>query len=121
MRKKQTSSKTNAIYTENPFRKVCTFFTRQILTILVYHNHINLSFMTLSTLESNNYNRSTGFCVFEIPVPEDEMVEFEIQNEMVQVDGNFTLFRVGNIDFTVENLQNAFMVLLLQGKDCFKP
>ncbi|WP_042464150.1 AIM24 family protein [Neobacillus dielmonensis] len=44
----------------------------------------------------------SGYCVFEIPVPEEELVEFELQNETVQVDGNFTLFRLGNIDFTVE-------------------
>ena len=62
----------------------------------------------------------SGYCVFEIPVPEDELVEFELQNEMVQVDGNFTLFRLGNIDFTVEKYQKAFSVLLHPAKVCFQ-
>lgn len=57
-----------------------------------------------------------GFCVFEIPVPEEELVEFEIQNEMVQVDGNFTLFRVGNIDFTVEKSTKSIFGSVASGE-----
>ncbi|WP_141770394.1 AIM24 family protein [Bacillus sp. MUM 116] len=57
-----------------------------------------------------------GFCVFEIPVPEDELVEFEIQNEMVQVDGNFTLFRIGNIDFTVEKSTKSIFGSVASGE-----
>lgn len=58
----------------------------------------------------------SGFCVFEIPVPEDELVEFEIQNEMVQVDGNFTLFRLGNIDFTVEKSTKSIFGSVASGE-----
>lgn len=58
----------------------------------------------------------SGFCVFEIPVPEDELVELEIQNEMVQVDGNFTLFRVGNIDFTVEKSTKSIFGSVASGE-----
>ncbi|MED3563984.1 AIM24 family protein [Bacillus xiapuensis] len=57
-----------------------------------------------------------GFCVFEIPVPEDELVEFEIQNEIVQVDGNFTLFRIGNIDFTVEKSTKSIFGSVASGE-----
>ena len=58
----------------------------------------------------------SGYCVFEIPVPEDELVEFELQNEMVQVDGNFTLFRLGNIDFTVEKSTKSIFGSVASGE-----
>lgn len=58
----------------------------------------------------------SGYCVFEIPVPEEELVEFEIQHEMVQVDGNFTLFRVGNIDFTVEKSTKSIFGSVASGE-----
>jgi uncharacterized protein (AIM24 family) len=58
----------------------------------------------------------TGFCVFEIPVPEDELVEFELQNETVQVDGNFTLFRLGHIDFTVEKSTKSIFGSVASGE-----
>jgi uncharacterized protein (AIM24 family) len=58
----------------------------------------------------------SGFCVFEIPIPEEELVEFELQNEMVQVDGNFTLFRLGNIDFTVEKSTKSIFGSVASGE-----
>jgi uncharacterized protein (AIM24 family) len=57
-----------------------------------------------------------GFCVFEIPVPEDELVEFELQNETVQVDGNFTLLRLGNIEFTVEKSTKSIFGSVVSGE-----
>jgi len=58
----------------------------------------------------------SGYCVFEIPIPEDELVEFELQNEMVQVDGNFTLFRLGNIEFTVEKSTKSIFGSVASGE-----
>ena len=58
----------------------------------------------------------SGFCVFEMPVPENELVEFELQNEMVQVDGNFTLFRQGHIDFTVEKSSKSIFGSVASGE-----
>jgi uncharacterized protein (AIM24 family) len=58
----------------------------------------------------------TGLCVFEIPVPENELVELELKNETVQVDGNFTLFREGNIDFTVEKSTKSIFGSVASGE-----
>jgi len=44
----------------------------------------------------------TGICVLSIPVPMEELVEVELDNDVLKVDGNFGLFRIGDIDFTVE-------------------
>ena len=37
----------------------------------------------------------TGICVFESPVPVDELMRIDLKNETLQVDGNFALMRHG--------------------------
>lgn len=44
----------------------------------------------------------TGIAILQSPVPSHEIVKLKLNNERVQVDGNFALLRSGNITFTVE-------------------
>lgn len=44
----------------------------------------------------------TGLCVLAIPVPLAEVLKYELNNERLQVDGNFVFLRSASINFTVE-------------------
>lgn len=44
----------------------------------------------------------TGLAVLELPVHSGELMKFNLKNETMQVDGNFVLYRTGNIEFTIE-------------------
>lgn len=43
-----------------------------------------------------------GWAVLSSPVPHEEIIKISLNNEKLQVDGNFALARRGNINFTVE-------------------
>lgn len=43
-----------------------------------------------------------GICVFSSPVPPDEIIAYDLQNERLQVDGNFALMRTEGIQFSVQ-------------------
>lgn len=43
-----------------------------------------------------------GWAILSSPVPPEEIVKIQLQNERLQVDGNFALARRGNIQFSVE-------------------
>ncbi|WP_292377647.1 AIM24 family protein [Methanosarcina sp. UBA289] len=43
-----------------------------------------------------------GLCVLAIPVPLSEILKYELNNERLQVDGNFVFLRSSSIKFTVE-------------------
>ncbi|RQD92175.1 AIM24 family protein [Methanosalsum natronophilum] len=44
----------------------------------------------------------TGICVLSIPVPFDELMKYELENERVQVDGTFALLRTSGIKYSVK-------------------
>ena len=44
----------------------------------------------------------SGFVALQIPVPMEEIEIYNLQNESVQVDGNFAILRSGTIDFSVK-------------------
>lgn len=44
----------------------------------------------------------SGWVALSLPVPMSEIEMYDLQNETVRVDGNFTILRSSNIDFTVE-------------------
>src|SRR6185437_12501982 len=46
--------------------------------------------------------RGTGICVFESPIPADEVLRIDLKNETLRVDGNFALMLTGRIEFSVE-------------------
>ncbi|MDF1514629.1 MAG: AIM24 family protein [Anaerolineae bacterium] len=43
-----------------------------------------------------------GICVFSSPVPPDEIIAYDLQNERLQVDGNFALMRTEGVQFSVQ-------------------
>lgn len=44
----------------------------------------------------------SGFVALQIPVPMEEIEIYNLQNESVQVDGNFAILRSGTVDFSVK-------------------
>lgn len=56
--------------------------------------------------------KGTGVCVFELPVPVEEVRCIHLDNETLSVDGNFALMRTGRIEFSVEkSAKNVFGTL----------
>ncbi len=43
-----------------------------------------------------------GICVFTSPVPPDEILAYDLQNERLQVDGTFALMRTEGVQFSVQ-------------------
>ncbi|MBF2066969.1 MAG: AIM24 family protein [Calothrix sp. C42_A2020_038] len=60
--------------------------------------------------------RGTGICVFELPVPADEVHCVHLNNETLRVDGNFALMRTGKIEFTVEKSTKSILGTLTSGE-----
>ncbi|MEL6816155.1 MAG: AIM24 family protein [Cyanobacteria bacterium J06598_3] len=58
----------------------------------------------------------SGICVFELPVPADEVRCIPLNNETLQVDGNFALMRSGRIDFSVERSAKGIMGSMSSGE-----
>ncbi len=44
-----------------------------------------------------------GFCVLESPVPREELVEFELDNDILKIDGNMAIAWSSSLQFTTEN------------------
>ena len=51
----------------------------------------------------------SGIVVFEIPVPQNEILEFTLQNDTLRIDGSFALLRTGNIQFSVEKSSKSLV------------
>jgi hypothetical protein len=58
----------------------------------------------------------TGICVFESPVPLDEVMRIDLKDETLQVDGNFALMRTGRIEFSVEKSTRSLLGTLTSGE-----
>jgi uncharacterized protein (AIM24 family) len=58
----------------------------------------------------------TGLVVFRIPVPRAEILELELNDETLQVDGSFALLRSGNVHFTVEKASNTLVGAVTSGE-----
>ena len=46
--------------------------------------------------------KGTGIVVLEIPVPETEIFKYSLVEDVLKIDGNFSVLRTGGIQFTVE-------------------
>ncbi len=46
--------------------------------------------------------KGTGIVVLEIPVPETEVFKYSLVDDVLKIDGNFSVLRTGGITFTVE-------------------
>jgi uncharacterized protein (AIM24 family) len=60
--------------------------------------------------------RGAGICVFESPVPADEVLRIDLKDETLQVDGNFALMRTGRIEFSVEKSTRSLLGTLTSGE-----
>lgn len=60
--------------------------------------------------------RGSGIAVFELPVPASEVRCVHLNNETLQVDGNFALMRSGRIDFSVEKSSKGVFGSLSSGE-----
>ena len=60
--------------------------------------------------------RGTGICVFESPVPADEVLRIDLKDETLQVDGNFALMRTGRIESSVEKSTRSLLGTITSGE-----
>jgi uncharacterized protein (AIM24 family) len=60
--------------------------------------------------------RGNGICVFESPVPAEEVMRVDLKDETLQVDGNFALLRTGRIEFSVERSTRSLLGNLTSGE-----
>jgi len=50
-----------------------------------------------------------GIVLLEVPVPGEEIIEYELNNDTLKVDGNFVVLRSGNIDFSVQKAGKSIL------------
>ena len=60
--------------------------------------------------------KGTGICVLALPVPEGEILKYDLKNEKLQVDGNFAIMRSGSIEFSVEKSTKSLFGTLTSGE-----
>ncbi|MFJ8531164.1 AIM24 family protein [Bacillus sp. NPDC094106] len=60
--------------------------------------------------------KGTGLVVLELPVPRDEIIEYHLDNEKAQIDGNFAVLRSGDIRFSVEKSAKSLTGTMLSGE-----
>jgi uncharacterized protein (AIM24 family) len=62
------------------------------------------------------FPKGAGICVFESPVPADEVLRIDLKDESLQVDGSFALMRTGRIEFSVEKSTRSLVGTLTSGE-----
>ncbi len=58
----------------------------------------------------------TGLCILEIPVPMSEILKYELDNERIQVDGNFALLRSASVRYSVERSSKSIFGSMTSGE-----
>lgn len=58
----------------------------------------------------------SGVCVLESPVPRAELIEFELENDEVKIDGNMAIAWSSSLDFTVEKAGKTLIGSGLSGE-----
>ena len=58
----------------------------------------------------------TGIVVFRIPVPRAEIVQLDLRDETLQVDGSFALLRSGEVHFSVERASTSLAGAVTSGE-----
>jgi len=58
----------------------------------------------------------SGLCVLEIPVPLCEVIKYEMENEKLQVDGNFAFLRSASINYSVQKSTKNLVGALTSGE-----
>ena len=57
-----------------------------------------------------------GVCVLASPVPSSEILSYELENETLQVDGNFALMRTDGIKFSVKKSTRSILGSMASGE-----
>ena len=57
-----------------------------------------------------------GVCVLQSPVPGKEIIKVSLNDETLQVDGNFALLRKGNVEFTVKGATKSLIGSMTSGE-----
>lgn len=57
-----------------------------------------------------------GVCVLESPVPREELIEFELENDVVKIDGNMAIAWSAGLQFTVEKAGTSLIGSGLSGE-----
>tara|TARA_Y100001980_G_C14502066_1_gene277949 strand:+ start:113 stop:1168 length:1056 start_codon:yes stop_codon:yes gene_type:complete len=57
-----------------------------------------------------------GVAVLYVPVPKEEVMMYNLDNEKLSVDGNFALMRHDSVDFKVEKSSKGIMSTLVSGE-----
>ena len=57
-----------------------------------------------------------GFVALESPVPREELVEVELQNDVLRIDGNFAVAWSKGLDFTVEKSTKSLIGSAISGE-----
>lgn len=60
--------------------------------------------------------KGSGLCVLTCPVPETEIIKYNLNGDTLQVDGNFALLRSGGVQFTVEKSTKSLFGTLTSGE-----
>jgi uncharacterized protein (AIM24 family) len=58
----------------------------------------------------------TGIVVLEVPVPMEEVLKYKLNNERIQVDGNFALLRSGSVAFSVQRSSKQLFSSITSGE-----
>ena len=53
--------------------------------------------------------KGQGHCVLESPVPREEIFEFELQDDVLKIDGNMAIAWSATLDFSVERVTKSLM------------
>jgi len=57
-----------------------------------------------------------GVAVLESPIPRDELIEFELENDEVRIDGNFAIAWSKSLDFRVEKSSKSLLGSAVSGE-----
>lgn len=60
--------------------------------------------------------KGSGIVILSIPVPLEEVMVYQLNNEVLKVDGNFALLRRGDIDFKVQMVSKGIIGTLASGE-----
>lgn len=57
-----------------------------------------------------------GYCVLESPVPREELIQFDLDDSSVKIDGNMAIAWSSSLNFTVEKAANSLVGSALSGE-----
>lgn len=58
----------------------------------------------------------SGIAVLESPVPQEELIVFNLENDVVKIDGNMAIAWSGSLDFTVEKSGKSLLGSAVSGE-----